>query len=59
MGFILTLLYVVVALSPLLFVAGFRMQSELTVLHDPATSLALAVPHYSAPAGARVSLEMA
>jgi len=42
MGFILTLFYMVVALSPLLFVAGFRMQSEMTVLHDIATSLALA-----------------
>ncbi len=42
MGFILTLFYVVVALSPLLFVAAFRMQSEMTVLHDVATSFAFA-----------------
>lgn len=42
MGFLLTLFYVVVALSPLLFVAAFRMQSEMTVLHDVATSFAFA-----------------
>ena len=42
MGFVLATFYIVVALSPLLFIAALRMKSDMTVLFDTATGFALA-----------------
>ncbi|MEW6530790.1 MAG: ferredoxin reductase family protein [Thermodesulfobacteriota bacterium] len=42
MGALLAILYALVALSPLIFVALLRMKGEMTLMHEVATSLALA-----------------